>query len=299
MYREDSFGDAGAFDTVTDLGKQLLADPPAALLVVSAHWQQDYARSSNGLADVGITSTDGDNSLIYDFYGFDKHMYSEQFHSRGSKELSRRIAEKITTSADGKPAFNSKLYGKRGFDHGLWVPMRVALPEFSVKNNKTYVPFPVIQMSLPSSSSGMRSRSALHIAEETKSSYQLGSVLRELRDRHGENIAIVCSGMSVHNLRDMWTYSGKVAPYASKFDSALTKVVEDKNLEGRVDKLTELFQTPITFEAHPTIEHIMPIAVALGASSKFDLSSDDDSKGKRLYTNYTSSLAWGIFQFGQ
>ena len=109
MYREDEMGDAGAFDQISSIGKALLDDPPKALVVVSAHWQEEYAKSPNGLPTIGITSTDGENSLIYDFYGFPKHMYKEEFHTRGSKQLSRYLAEKLSTTADVKPAFNPKL----------------------------------------------------------------------------------------------------------------------------------------------------------------------------------------------
>lgn len=315
MYREDEMGDAGAFDQISSIGKALLEDPPKALVVVSAHWQEEYAKSPNGLPTIGITSTDGENSLIYDFYGFPKHMYKEEFHTRGSKQLSRYLAEKLSTTADGKPAFNAKLYGSRGFDHGLWVPFRVAFPQYSIQGDKNYVPFPVVQISLPSSPSGMRSRSPLDIQYETEVTHKLGTQLKELRDRLGDDIAIVCSGMSVHNLRDMWEYMGGVAPYGKRFEERLKAAVSEGPLSDRLEKLTSLFKDPVTREAHPTLEHIAPIAVALGAAEEFTPSIGADAtnaetkltidpkkdfeKASRLYTSLTSSLAWGIFKFGR
>ena len=310
MYREDSFGDAGAFDTVQSLGETLLADPPKAMVVISAHWQEDHSKSSNGLPTVGITSREGENSLIYDFYGFPNHMYKEEFHSNGSKTIARLLADKISSTSDGKPAFNARLYNSQGVDHGLWVPLRVAFPKQSIQKNKTFVPFPIIQMSLPSSPSGMRSSSGLDIQHETEISHNLGKALRELRDRNGEDIAIVCSGMSVHNLRDLWQFQGSTAPYGKAFDKALKEAVE--NNEGSssgLDRLTELFKSGVARKAHPTMEHIMPMAVAVGASTEFppkevegaaevEKVDASDFKGSRMYTAYTSSLAWGIFKFG-
>lgn len=315
MYRDDQMGDAGAFDLVTSIGKAILEDPPKALIVISAHWQEEYSKSANGLPTIGITSTDGENSLIYDFYGFPKHMYKEEFHTRGSKQFSRSLAEKLSKTADGKPAFNAKLYGSRGFDHGLWVPFRVAFPQYSIKDKKNYVPFPVVQVSLPSSPSQMRSRSPLDIQYEAEITHKLGSQLKELRDRLGDDVTIVCSGMSVHNLRDMWEYMGGVAPYGKKFEDELKKSVTQGPLPKRIENLTNLFKDPITYKAHPTLEHIMPIAAALGASEEFTPTTaenvtdeqakltvepkKDFEKVSRLYTNLTSSLAWGIFKFGR
>lgn len=328
MYRDDDFGDAGAWDTVTSIGKEVLADPPKAMIVISAHWQEEEGSKFAGFdkagafPTVGVTSTDGENSLIYDFYGFPAHMYKEQFHSKGSKELSRRIAEKLQQPDDDKPGFNVKLYGSRGFDHGLWVPLRVAFPDHSIKTNKNFVPFPIVQISLPSSRYNMRNHSPQGIEHDTQISYRLGELLSELRDREGDDIAIVCSGMSVHNLRDLFSMGGATAPYASKFDKELKQAVEKGPTEGLLDRLTTLFKTPMTKSAHPTLEHLMPIAVAAGADSIFKPEgsvfdetltkapalSDDvdintigpiDFKPKQLYSKAMLSLAWGIFKFGR
>lgn len=299
MYRDDDFGDAGAFDIVQKMGQSLLADPPKALVIVSAHWQEDHSNSPNGLPTIGITSTDGDNKLIYDFFGFPSHMYKEQFHTRGSKKLSQHLANKI--AADGN--FNVRLYGNRGFDHGLWVPFRVAFPEHSIQKELNYVPFPVIQVSLPSSG-----RSLSAVEDVTRDTYKLGAQLKDLRDRLGEDIAVVCSGMSVHNLREMWQYQGSVAPYAKPYENLLKQAVTEMPTSKRLDKLITLFKEPITSQAHPTIEHILPISAALGLSEEFippsvegELSygESDFSNASQLYSRALSSLSWGIYKFGR
>lgn len=318
MYRDDSFGDAGAWDTVKSIGAEILADPPKALIVISAHWQESN-NGLNSIPTVGITNTDGNNSLIYDFYGFPNHMYEEQFHTKGSKAFARKIAEKLQSPSDGSKGFSVRLHGSRGVDHGLWVPLRVAFPEQSIKNKPNPLPFPVLQISLPSTPSNMRSHSPQAVEYDTEASYRLGKILSELRDREGEDVTIICSGMSVHNLGELWGLNGKKAPYADKFDSALAKAIETSPCEKTIDRLTELFKDPVARKAHPTLEHIMPIAVAAGASTiftppgaKYDSSLTKppadvdlgtvgpiDFTGKRLYTNTMLSMAWGIFKFGR
>lgn len=336
IYRDDSYSDVGAWDTINSLGQEILNDPPKALVVVSAHWQEESSSSSglstgNSYSTVGITSTDGPNHLIYDFYGFPNHMYEEQFHTVGSKEIARSISQvlgKPQELPDGTsyPGFNTKLYGSRGFDHGLWVPLRVAFPKSGEKVPKSEkvpaeknIPFPVIQVSLPSTPSGFTSHRPSDVDHDTKASYALGQALRELRDRQGNDITIVCSGMSVHNLREVFSSTGP-QPYAFSFDKDLKTVVEDtRSKEDSLSRITNLFKQPLARKAHPTLEHIMPIAVALGAdtkwipkdatfeekpateSSEYDgtVIIPEDFAPKRIYSNVQLSLAWGIYKFGR
>lgn len=339
MYRDDDFGDAGAWDTVNTIGKEILNDPPKALLVISAHWQEPNSaglRSKDTLSTIGITSTDGENSLIYDFHGFPRHMYEEQFHTNGSKEISRSIAQILSQPQelpDGSqhPGFNVKLYGSRGFDHGLWVPLRVAFPEYSKKSlgkSTQVVPFPVLQISLPSTPSDMRSHRPNDIEFDTRASFALGQAIRELRDRQGADMTIICSGMSVHNLRDLFSSSSAPA-YSKSFDNQLKQTVESTSIassspQNPLQAITDLFKKPITKQAHPSLEHIMPMAVALGANTKFVPKSSTfdpslvstkntqdkdgnaenvigpiDFKPKEIYTNTLLSLAWGIYRFGK
>ncbi|ODQ65902.1 Extradiol aromatic ring-opening dioxygenase [Nadsonia fulvescens var. elongata DSM 6958] len=265
MYEDDPMGDKGAFNHIRKIGSDLLANPPKALVILSAHWQ---AEGGFGLSPrtVRITHRNDENPLIYDFYGFPKHMYEEKFKSRGDTKISSRIYKILSQSG-----FQPKLDTKRGLDHGVFVPLKVA---FKNSSNEM-LPFPVIQISLLGS-------------EDPESHFELGQALSSLRD---EGMMIIGSGMSVHNLRDLGRYfNGSPAPYVKPFDDALKLTVETANPSDILESLIKVLERPDARKAHPTFEHILPIVAAAGAADK--------DNGKQLYSNQLSSLAWGIFKFG-
>ncbi|GME68360.1 unnamed protein product [Ambrosiozyma monospora] len=118
-----------------------------------------------------------DNSLIYDFYGFPARHYKSQFHTFGNLGLSQKIVEKLrnfkvqttntntntntdtntdantnTTESEGTAIFKNAKLTTRGFDHGLWVPLRVAFGDTKVSDTQKYdVDVPMVQVSLPRS----------------------------------------------------------------------------------------------------------------------------------------------------
>ena len=52
-------------------------------------------------------------------------------------------------------------------------------------------------------------------------------------------------------------------------------------------------KNPLLRQAHPTLEHFLPIVVAGGVASK----SDDNIK--EVYNDSMLSLGWGVYQVGQ
>jgi len=134
---------------------------------------------------------------------------------------------------------------------------------------------PLVQVSLFDSDSG-----AQHQA--------LGRALISLRD---ENILLVCSGMAVHNLRDMRIAFGRPGgmPYTTAFDDALRGATELEP-EKREQAMEELLKLPLARKAHPSFEHLLPIYIAAGAAGE-DL-------GKRTWTLPEGSLSWAQYRFG-
>lgn len=59
-------------------------------------------------------NSDSSNPLIYDFYGFPKHYYSQTFVSYGDDVLLGKIRGALKS---GGIAFEEE---KRGLDHGVW-----------------------------------------------------------------------------------------------------------------------------------------------------------------------------------
>jgi aromatic ring-opening dioxygenase catalytic subunit (LigB family) len=149
---------------------------------------------------------------------------------------------------------------ERGFDHGVFVPLKVAFPEADI---------PVIEMS---TERGLDPK--LHIAA--------GRALAGLRD---EGVLIIGSGMSFHDLK---AFGDKRFTLPSQaFDSWLTSTLAQPG-DVRADRLADWLQAPGARAAHPTEEHLIPLMVAAGASN---------APGARIYSELVLETAVSAFQF--
>ena len=162
----------------------------------------------------------------------------------------------------GLPA---QLSAERGFDHGVFVPLKVAFPEATI---------PVVSLSLAVSGDGAFDP-ALHLAA--------GRALEPLRD---EGVLIVGSGMSFHNLRAY--LQAKTVARARAFDSWLTAAAEAP-AEQRAVLLANWQQAPQARFAHPREEHLLPLMVAAGAGW--------DSPGKRIFHDEPMGAALSAYSF--
>lgn len=120
---------------------------------------------------------------------------------------------------------------------------------------------------------------ALHI--------RAGQALAPLRD---EDVLIIGSGMSFHNLRLM---GAPVAQISDEFDGALTGIVTLPDAQQRNDGLIAWTELPYARTAHPPRggeDHLIPLMVAAGAAG--------DDIGVRTYKD--SVLGWTVsgYQFG-
>ncbi|KAG0239000.1 hypothetical protein BGX31_003123 [Mortierella sp. GBA43] len=253
-------------DFFAELGKKWtsFSDPaPSSILVISGHWEGEQ-----GTVRV---RTSEENQLYYDFYNFPDFMYKLQYPSKGSPELANRVLQVLDKA--GIPATAET---KRGIDHGVWVPFLRILPKPDI---------PIVQMSLVE----MRGRPA---EEAFDYHYKLGQALAQLRE---ENVLIVASGTAVHNLRDLGAYmrSGReVAPYVAPFDALLDKVVQSETeQERRKAAIEEIAQSKHLRSAHPSLDHLLPFYVAIGAAG--------GDKGKILHKNFLLSLSESAFSFGE
>jgi aromatic ring-opening dioxygenase catalytic subunit (LigB family) len=200
-----------------------LPERPAALLVVSAHWE----------AAVPTVTSAGAPPLLYDYYGFPPETYQLTWAAPGSPGVASRVQRLL-----GDAGIESAAEAKRGFDHGVFVPLKVAYPEPSI---------PTVQLSL---------RAGLDPAEHLA----IGRALAPLRD---EGVLIVGSGMSYHNMR------GFMAPgtrdISARFDEWLAGAVAAEPHE-RDAALTAWARAPVARECHPREEHLLPLMVAAGAA---------------------------------
>jgi 4,5-DOPA dioxygenase extradiol len=159
-----------------EIGKQ--APVPAAVLVVSAHWQ---ARSPT-LDLAGAPET------LHDFSGFAPSLHRMQYPAPGAPALAEHAASLIAAAG-----MTAELHPDRGLDHGAWVPLSAMYPDANM---------PVAQLSLVRNGSA-----ATHLA--------LGQALAPLRD---EGVLILASGAITHNFDWLdWQGEADPLPQARAF----------------------------------------------------------------------------------
>jgi 4,5-DOPA dioxygenase extradiol len=98
---------------------------PAAILVVSAHWEQ---------APLAIGATTS-APLVYDFWGFESRFYDVTYPAPGAPELAASVRKLLAG-----PGTTVQDVADRGLDHGAYVPLVEMYPDADV---------PVLQVSMP------------------------------------------------------------------------------------------------------------------------------------------------------
>ena len=77
------------------------------------------------------------------------------------------------------------------------------------------------------------------------------------------------SGNVVHNLhRIQWEMSKSGYPWAVEFDEKVKRAIEERDVEAMA--APETWGAGLLGEAHPTLEHYIPLLYALGATEKSD-----------------------------
>jgi len=225
--------------------REALPETPKAILVISGHWETQ-----------GFRLTASPNpSLLFDYYGFPAHTYALRYDAPGAPDLAERAATRLRTAGlDATPDT------ERGLDHGVFVPLMVALPQADI---------PVVQMSLDRSLDP-----ALHLAA--------GAALAGLRD---EGVLILGSGMSFHNMRGYG--DGRFTAPSLAFDEWLTAAVEAEG-PRRNAALAQWETAPAARLSHPREEHLIPLMVAAGAS---------EHAGRKVYGELVMNTAVSGFRF--
>ena len=223
-----------------------LPAPPRAILVVSGHWEERAFTAS----------TAEHPELIFDYSGFPPHTYQLTWPAPGDPDLAQRAAQFLK-----KAGLPSALDAHRGFDHGVFVPLKVAFPHAEI---------PVVPLSLAVSLDPK-----LHLAA--------GRALAPLRD---EGVLIIASGMSFHNLGAY--FQPQTLERARDFDAWLTKAVASSAPE-RDAHLANWRNAPFAAFAHPREEHFIPLLVAAGAGG--------DAPGERIFTDEPMGAAISAFRF--
>jgi aromatic ring-opening dioxygenase catalytic subunit (LigB family) len=223
---------------------------PQAVLVVSGHWETERP----------TVNTATRPPLLFDYSGFPEHTYRLTYPVAGSPTLARRVREVLAAAdiaSDEEP--------ERGLDHGVFIPFKLIYPDADV---------PMVQLSL-------------NRTLDATTHLNLGRALAPLRD---EGVLIVGSGMSYHNLRELFSSDPRAMSAAVDFDAWLTEAVTESDPAARERKLAVWHQAPGARAAHPRPEHLIPLMVAAGAAGE-DL-------GRRTYNEPLLGKPISGFQFG-
>jgi aromatic ring-opening dioxygenase catalytic subunit (LigB family) len=219
-------GHKGLADFLKNIVTQI--SKPASILIISAHWEEKFPTLTSG----------SHPELIYDYSGFPEESYHIQYNAPGDPQLAQDLLDLIQ-AAGGQ----AKLDDRRGFDHGMFVPLKLMYPDAQI---------PCVQLSLIK---GLDPAS--HIA--------LGKSLSAIRSK---NVLIVGSGLSFHNLRAFFSPAVGSGVESEAFDQWLTETCTSPNLsaEEREQRLIDWEQAPHARFCHPREEHLLPLQVCYGAA---------------------------------
>jgi len=224
---------------------------PKAIILFSAHWESSMQRVS----EVDTYET------IYDFGGFDPELYRIKYPAQGNQQISQEIKELFTKN--GVPFEVEK---QRGLDHGAWVVLRLLYPNADV---------PVISMSVNSNL-------------KPEEQYQIGKSLAALR---ADDVLIIASGGTVHNLRAVKWADNEIDQWAVDFDNWLADHLTKWDLDSlfKYDSLAPNAEYAVPRYGN---EHFIPIFYALGAA-------DDSRKATLLHRSYRyGNLSHSVWEFG-
>ncbi|MCB1177778.1 MAG: dioxygenase [Leptospiraceae bacterium] len=220
-------------------------EKPSAIVVFSAHWEED---------SISITSSNK-HELLFDYYGFPPETYNFKYPCPGNPELAQEIKELLIANR-----IEAKLEDKRGYDHGVFVPLLLMYPAADI---------PCIQVSLHQSLDP-----SIHI--------KIGESLAPLLDR---NILFLGSGYSFHNMHAFFNQKTMFNdPANDEFQKWLKETCSEESLSDsdRTERLINWTKGPNARYCHPREEHLLPLHVCFGIKkSKAKIVFEDDVFGKK------------------
>lgn len=213
--------------------KWLPKEPPKAIVMVSAHWESNPVR---------ITGS-ANPPMLFDYYGFPPETYKYQYPAPGDPQLATKIQNLLS-----KEGIESDLDKKRGYDHGVFIPLMLMFPEANI---------PVVCVSLHSSLSMTKNLA-------------IGKALSTLRQ---EGVLIVGSGYTFHNMQAFLTghKTGSMYKQSSDFNEWLKET-----MLGNRDRMANWQDAPGARFCHPREEHLLPLFVTAAAAG-------EDAQTKLIY----------------
>lgn len=169
---------------------------------------------------------------IHDFYGFPPELYEMAYPAPGAPALAAQIAALLQ-------GFKAAETGEWGLDHGAWTVLKHLYPAADI---------PVLQVSLAAE---------LPLPQHVAA----GAALAPLRE---QGVLVLASGNITHNLRDTDRRpDAKPKGWATEFDQLIARALQDRDLDSLTDPAR--FGVKLWQQAHPTLEHFVPLLYAVGA----------------------------------
>ena len=226
-------GDANHIEMVTCL-KQISTEieKPSAIIVISAHWEESNPTITSGSSP----------SLIYDYYGFPESAYTIKYPCPGEPSLARQIHQRLKNVG-----IASDLNDQRGFDHGVFVPLKIMYPQAQI---------PCVQLSLVNNLDP-----ATHL--------KLGYALQNLDH---QNLLIIGSGFSFHNMKAFFTPETAESKMMNEaFEKWLLTTCSTAEIdeEERAQRFVHWTQAPSARYCHPREEHLLPLHVCYGVARMY------------------------------
>ncbi len=200
------------------------------------------------------------NPLIYDFYGFPDELYKIKFETKGNPQISNDILQTLSNH-------DASVTEKWGLDHGAWTvlmhmfPHSTSIPIFQLSLNKNW---------------------------NLKEHFEFARTLMDLRKK---GFAIIGSGNIVHNLRQIsWEETAPTPAWALEFDQFVTENLNNRQYGALLEPKES--QTKMWMQAHPSIDHYLPLIYTIGASS------DSESMKYPFVGFQNGSISMRSVQFG-
>lgn len=212
------FGDLKSKKSIQNL-KNIL-DTPKYIVIVSAHYVTKNLKVINPIA----------NSLMYDFYGFEKELYEFKYNIKSDMNLTNNLIEKLKNQGIDISIDENRT----SYDHGVWSVLSLIYEKLEI---------PVIQLSLP-------------ISYSINELLNLGEKLKIFKNE----ALLIFSGGVTHNLSEMGY--GNTKTYAKEFNDTIKDIVEN----GKIEELKNISKDKNFYKNHPTLEHFIPLLLAFGSA---------------------------------
>lgn len=223
---------------------------PRAIVVISAHFEAPRVTIMTSLQP----------KMLYDYYGFPSEAYRIRYDAPSDASVVTRVAEVLRAAG-----VSYEQDHKRGFDHGIFVPLMLMYPAADI---------PVIGVAQPSSL-------------DPEELWRLGSALAPLRD---EGVLILGSGASFHNFDAFFRNrepgsKAKMdldAEQSAAWDSWLRETVCKVDPHTRESRLKRWNAGPHARFAHPREEHLTPLLVVAAAAKSDSATPAEEPSKDRL-----------------